>query len=61
MIGKNEIKRRIFFGYILGGIAGGFSSTSPSSLFARAKKIIKPEKKIVVKQNPFAVPRKKTR
>jgi hypothetical protein len=59
MIIKNEIKRRNFFGYILGGIASGFLISNPTSLIARAKKIFKTEKKIVVKQNPLAVPRKK--
>jgi hypothetical protein len=59
MILKNEIKRRNFFGYILGGIASGFFISNPTRLVASAKKIFKTEKKIVVKQNPLAVPRKK--
>ncbi|MBA4311448.1 MAG: hypothetical protein C0417_02345 [Chlorobiaceae bacterium] len=56
---KNEIKRRKFFGYILGGLAGGIFSANATSLIAKTKKIFKSEEKIVVKQNPLAVPRKK--
>jgi hypothetical protein len=59
MIVKNEIKRRNFFGYILGGIASGFLISNPTRLIASAKQIFKTENKIVVKQNPLAVPRKK--
>jgi len=59
MIMKNGIKRRNFFGYILGGLAGGIISANATSLVAKTKKIFNSEKKISIMQNPLAVPRKK--
>lgn len=58
MTPNNKIRRRNFFGYLLGGLAAGFFAANPSSLFARGMRFFRPGKKIAVKQNPLAVPRK---
>jgi len=60
MITENKIKRRNFFGY-MSGLIGGIFISQPESLIAKSNNIFKSEKKIVVRKNPLAVPRKKTK